>query len=131
MSTGNLIIQTRAADDALPVTDAAVTVYMSDADGMLQPAADARTDRSGSSPVLPLSAPAPGTDVQQIPPYALYRVDISHPGYRPVTVLDVAVFSGITTNLPITMVPPRTPEEQTKRIIINSAESGPTGSGVQ
>ena len=131
MSTGNLIIQTRTANDALPVTGTAITVYTSDADGIVQPATRVRTDLSGASPVIQLPTPSLTDDMQQVPPYAFYRVDIDHPGYRPITVLDVTIFSGITTTLPVTMVPPRSPDEQSKKIIINSTESGPAGSGGQ
>uniref|UniRef100_UPI00373521D8 hypothetical protein n=1 Tax=Butyricicoccus sp. TaxID=2049021 RepID=UPI00373521D8 len=71
------------------------------------------------------------TSPEAVPPFATYRVDIDHPDYRPVTVLDVAMFSGIPTTLPVVMTPPRSVEEQRKKLIINSAELGPTGSGVK
>lgn len=132
MPTGTLIVQTRAAQGAIPVIGAVVTVYCPDAGGVLQPCVTERTNMSGSTPPIQLEAPSlENSSPEAVPPFASYRVDIDHPDYRPVTVLDVAIFSGITTNLPVVMTPPRTVEEQRQKIIINSAETGPTGSGVE
>lgn len=132
MPTGNLIVQTRAARGAIPVVGAAVTVYCNDVNGLAQPCVTEKTDMSGSTPVIQLETPTlAGADATQTPPYSTYRVDIDHPDYRPITVLDVALFSGITTTLPVTMTSPLSVEEQRQKIIINSSELGPTGSGVQ
>ncbi len=124
MATGNLIVHTRAARGAVPVSGAAVTVYGGDEIGI------ARTDQNGSTPPIELEAPSlEGVSPETVPPFAVYRVDIAHPDFRPVTVTNLAVFSGIVTSLPVDMVPPRTAAEQTQPILINSAETGPTGSG--
>lgn len=132
MSTGNLIVQTRAANDAIPVVDATITVYATDSDGIPRPVITKKTDISGSTPMMELSTPSlNNTTSQEIPPFAVYRIDIDHPDYLPVTVLDVAVFSDITTTLPITMTPPHSQDGKQKRIIIDSTELGPTGSGVE
>uniref|UniRef100_UPI003735B157 spore cortex-lytic protein n=1 Tax=Butyricicoccus sp. TaxID=2049021 RepID=UPI003735B157 len=108
MPTGTLIVQTRAARGALPVVGATVTVYCPDANGVLQPCITERTDMSGSTPPIELETPSlENTSPEAVPPFATYRVDIDHPDYRPVTVLDVAMFSGIPTTLPVVMTPPR------------------------
>ena len=132
MPTGTLIVQTRAARGALPVVGATVTVYCPDANGVLQPCITERTDMSGSTPPIQLETPSlENASPEAVPPFATYRVDIDHPDYRPVTVLDVAMFSDIPTTPPVVMVPPRSVDEQRKKLIINSAELGPTGSGVR
>lgn len=132
MPTGTLIVQTRAARGAIPVVGATVTVYCPDANGVLQPCITERTDMSGSTPPIELEAPSlENSSPYEVPPFSAYRIDIDHPDYRPVSVLNVAMFSGITTKLPVTMTPPRSVEEQRQKIIINSAEVGPTGSGVR
>lgn len=130
MPTGNLIVQTRAARGAMPVAGASVTVYCNDEAGILRPCRTARTDLSGSTELIELEAPSlTGVSPESTPPFATYRVDIGHPDYRPVTVTDVAVFAGITTALPVNMTPPRSVAEQNQPIIINSTQTGPTGSG--
>lgn len=126
MATGILIVRTRAGRGAVPVVGAVVEIFAPDTDS---PIASVRTDLSGSTDEIPLPAPD-RTDMSNTlaPPFTQYRVDIDHPDYRPVTVRDVAVFSDITTVLPVTMVPPRSLEELNKRIYISSAETGPNGS---
>ena len=124
--TGKLIVQARAGRGAVPVVGAVVTVYCPDSQ---EPCLSVRTDMSGSTEELILPAPnRDGMSNEQAPPYTAYKVDIDHPDYRPVTVLDVAVFSGITTRLPVTMIPPRSLAELNKRVIITTPETGPTGS---
>lgn len=132
MSTGNLIVQTRAARGAVPVVGAAVTIFCPDASGTLQPCVSVRTNTSGSTESIELEAPSlENMDSEEVPPHADYRVDIDHPDYRPVTITDVSVFSGVTTTLPVTMIPPRTLGELNKRIVIRSPETGPSGSGTE
>lgn len=130
-SYGTLIVSTRAAHGAVPVVGAAITVYCM-LDGVEQPCQTVRTDISGQT--APIQLPAPSledADPDTPPPYTAYRVDIDHPQYRPVTVTDVALFSGVTTTLPVSMIPPRSVDELRSRIVINSSETGPTGSGKQ
>lgn len=126
MATGILIVRTRAGRGAVPVVGAVVNIFASDSDS---PVASVRTDLSGSTDEIPLPAPDRGDMSNSLsPPFTNYRVDIDHPDYRPVTVRGVSVFSDITTVLPVSMVPPRSLEELNKRIIIDSTETGPTGS---
>lgn len=123
-----LIVQTRAARGAVPVAGAQITVFCADNDQT--PCASVRTDSSGSTAPIALEAPAlTEHDAETAPPFASYRVSIDHPDYRPVTVLDVAIFADLTTVLPVAMIPPRSIEELRKSIIIDSTEKGPSGSG--
>ena len=128
MLTGTLIVQTRAARGAVPVAGALVTIFCPDNDQT--PCVSIRTDSSGATAPIALEAPSlADQDAETAPPYASYRVNIDHPDYRPVTVLDTAIFSGITTVLPVAMIPPRSVDELRKTIVINSTETGPSGSG--
>ncbi|HIV67905.1 MAG TPA: hypothetical protein IAA32_03450 [Candidatus Butyricicoccus stercorigallinarum] len=132
MSTGTLIVQTRAARGALPVAGAAITVYCPDTGGVPQPCVSERTGLSGATVPIRLSASSlAGTSPEAVPPFAAYRVDIDHPDYRPMTVRGVAIFSDLTTTLPVLLTPPLTVGEQSERIVVDSAETGPTGSGVR
>ena len=128
MPTGTLIVQTRAARGAVPVAGAQITVFC--AFNNQTPCVSVRTDSSGSTAPIALEAPAlTKHDAETAPPFASYRVSIDHPDYRPVTVLDVAIFSDLTTVLPVAMIPPRSIEELHESIIIDSTEKGPSGSG--
>lgn len=132
MPTGKLIVQTRAARGAVPVMGAAVTVYCPDDTNVMQPCVTVRTDTSGSTEAIELEAPSlANMDVQEVPPFASFRVDIDHPDYRPVTVTDVPVYAGITTTLPVTMIPPSSLTELNQRITIRNPKTGPTGSGTE
>ncbi len=128
MPTGTLIVQPRAARGAVPIAGALVTIFCQDDDQT--PCVAMRTDSSGSTASISLEAPSLiDHDSEVVPPFASYRVNIDHPDYRPVSVLDVAIFSGITTFLPVAMIPPRSIDELRKTIVINSTETGPSGSG--
>lgn len=132
MPTGKLIVQTRAARGAVPVIGAAITVYCPGENNILQPCVTVRTNTSGSTETIELDTPSLGNmDMSQVPPVASYRVDIDHPDYRPVTVTDVPVYTGITTTLPVTMIPPTSIEELNQRITIRNPKTGPTGSGTE
>lgn len=132
MPIGKLIVQTRAARDAIPVIGATVTVYCPDGDNILQPCVTVRTNTSGFTEPIELEAPSlANMDMQEVPPVAFFRVDVDHPDYRPVTVTDVPVYAGITTTLPVTMIPPSSLEELNQRIIIRNPKTGPTGSGTE
>ncbi len=127
--SGFLVIRASAARDAVPVIGASVTVCpMDDGSRCIR----VRTDMSGRTEQIELDAPSlDGMSPAQSPPYASYRVDIDHPEYRPVTVNNVPIFAGVTSTLPVILTPPRTVEQQTQRIIINSGETGPSGSGTE
>lgn len=131
MATGRLIVQTRTAGGASPVIDAAVTVYCTNEDKSLRTCATERTNLNGSTGIISLDTPSLAqADPNLAPPFATYRVDIDHPNYRPVTVLDVTLFSDITTSLPVLMLPLEAGGSGDRReIVINSTETGPSGSG--
>lgn len=130
MSTGTLIVQTRTARGAQPVAGALITVFQLDADHTLRTIVTERTNMSGSTPPIPLDAPSlENVSPEAVPPFASYGVNIDHPDFRPVTVSDISIYSGITTAVPVSMVPPRSPAELNDRIFIQSPATGPSGSG--
>lgn len=130
MPTGNLIVQTRTARGARPVPGAAVTVFQLDENNKLRTVVTERTNMSGSTPLIPLHAPSlEDISPEAVPPFATYGVNIDHPDFRPVTVSDLSIYSGVTTSVPVSMVPPRSLAELNDRIFIQSPETGPSGSG--
>ena len=130
MSTGTLIVQTRTARGARPVAGAAVTVFEFDLNHALKVVTNTRTNISGTTPPIPLEAPSlDGTSPEAVPPFASYGINIDHPDFRPVTVSDISIYSGVTTAVPVDMIPPRSLAELNDRIFIQSSETGPSGSG--
>ena len=117
---GKLIIQTTTARDTLPVPGALVTVSQSGKQEGVPPTLlfSALTDRSGLTPVFDLPAPTrsaslhPGGQV----PYARYAVQVEHPSYQPVSVVDVTVFDGVVSTLPVFLVP-RPEDAQSQEIV--------------
>lgn len=106
---GKLIIQTTTGRDTIPVEGVSVTV--SSPSG--QPGVpstllySAQTDRSGLTPVFDLEAP-PRADSMQPggkAPYARYNVQVAHPDYQPVSIVDVTIFDGVVSTLPVFLVP--------------------------
>ena len=103
---GYLIVNVSTARGAIPLKDAAVTVYFDEA-GNTSVSNVLKTDMSGKTEKLALPAPSrtesesPGTDK----PYATYTVNVQKAGYYPVTNTGVPVFAGVTSIQPIEMVP--------------------------
>jgi hypothetical protein len=66
------------------------------------------TDESGKTQVITLETPpkslslSPGSD---IPPYSLYDVEITHPGFYSIITRDVQIYPDTTSILPINMLP--------------------------
>ncbi|MDO5783945.1 MAG: hypothetical protein Q4P20_02650 [Eubacteriales bacterium] len=130
MPTGHLIVQTRTARGAQPVAGASVTVFQLDENNKLRTLTTERTNMSGSTPPITLDAPSlENVSPEAVPPFASYGVNIDHPDFRPVTVSDISIYSGVTTAVPVDMVPPRSLAELNDRIFIQSPETGPSGSG--
>ena len=65
------------------------------------------TDADGLTPPLPLDAPPRADSLSPAggPPYALYTVEVTHPGYTPRTALHVAMFAGVPAMLPVVLTP--------------------------
>lgn len=106
---GKLIIQTTTARDTIPVEGVSVTVSRPSGQEGVPPTLlySAQTDRSGLTPVFDLEAP-PRADSMQPggkAPYARYDVQVAHPDFQPVSIVDVTIFDGIVSTLPVFLVP--------------------------
>lgn len=106
-SSGALRIQAYTAGQAVPVPDAQVTVSKTFTDGRRVYATGA-TNKDG---ILDgISLPAPYKSLSQTPgniPYAVYDIEVSHPGYRTEKYSDVPVFEGILSIQPVRFIPYR------------------------
>lgn len=102
-----------AAQQAIPVTDALVLLSRQDPGQPLETLIRVMgTDESGQTPVVTL--PAPDRELAQAPgeylPYTTYRVVVAAEGYRPQFHGNVAVFGGMSTLLPVALVPLMEPQ---------------------
>ena len=106
LNIGYLIVNVTTARGAIPLEDASVTIYDSDAPGNPL-VTSVVTDNSGKTPKI--SLPAPDRDISMRPgtakPYASYLIEVGKEGYYPVTNSGVPVFSGITSIQPAEMLP--------------------------
>ncbi len=107
MANGYIIVRVSAANGAVPVENALVTVYDADKEksGI---AATRMTDSGGKTDKIELSAPM--RSLSESPystqrPYAVYNVDVSAEGYYDSFNFEVPVFDGITSVLPVVMLP--------------------------
>lgn len=106
---GKLIIQTTTARNAKPVPGVSVTVSEAGAQPGVPPTLlySAVTDSSGRTPVFDLQAPP--RSASQTPggalPYARYSVQAVHPEYHPASIVDVTIFDGVVSTLPVFLIP--------------------------
>lgn len=106
MPNGYLIVRVSAAGGSIPLENAVVTVYNAGEDDS-SVIASRLTDSSGRTDAIMLNAPA--RNLSQSPengwvrPYAIYNVDVIKNGYYDSFNLEVPVFDGITSVLPIDM----------------------------
>lgn len=106
--TGYLTVAVRAADNAIPLEGALVTLRQgTDSSGGGDGIASFYTDRSGLTPRIFLSTPprsnsdAPGGPRA----YATYSVEVSLPGYYSNVYTDIPVFDGITSVQTAILIP--------------------------
>jgi len=106
--TADLIVQVFTARQALPVTNATVTVSrITDVRGNIETLAVHITDENGKTPAIPL--PTPPQILSETPgnshPYSEYTVDVKKSGYFDNNVRGIQMFDGITTIEPVNMIP--------------------------
>lgn len=103
---GFLKIQVFAAQQALPISNATVTIKkeMTDGDHVFF---QGLTDADGI--VDNLSLPAPDRELSEQPtqylPYAGYQVHVTHPRFNPVEILLTPVFAGVRSIQPVELTP--------------------------
>lgn len=98
---------------ALPLEGASVTVSTAaDEAGTRELLYAVTTDAGGMTPPMTLSTPPRANSLSPDSglPYAVYTVEVSHPGYTPVSALHVTMFSGVPAVLPVPLTP--LPENQ-------------------
>ena len=104
MQDGYLHTKVTAANDAMPVPGAKVTIYAKDGAKLYEQTADAM----GDTPSVALTAPdayltqSPETAINS---YATYDVGITAPGYHPVVIHDVEIVATQDSLLPVFMHP--------------------------
>ncbi|MBO5005808.1 MAG: hypothetical protein J6C89_00035 [Clostridia bacterium] len=126
-SYGKFGVRAFAANSAYPVANALVIVRGKKANGTPTTIAVLETDESGKTQIITLETPpkslslSPGSD---IPPYSLYDVEITHPGFYSIITRDVQIYPDTTSILPINMLP--LPDTNSgSNIIINSGGTAP------
>lgn len=117
-STGQLIVSVFTANQLYPVVGANVNVTEENSNEIL---ASSVTDRSGRTTLFTL--PAPSASMSQeptaLPPFAEYKVTISHPDFFEAIVENVQLFGSIITQLPVNLVPlPELTDGENAKIVI-------------
>lgn len=104
--TGYLTVRVTAADNALPIEGATVTVTSGRGDKTILISTQT-TGKSGET--VRIELPAPSRELSQAPgnknTYAKYNVRIDYPGYYTVENIDVPVFDGQLSIQPTQMIP--------------------------
>lgn len=117
-TTGQLIVSVFTADQIYPVVGAQVNVTEENSDEIL---ASSTTDRSGRTTLFTL--PAPSASMSQeptvAPPFAEYKVTITHPDFFEAVVENVQLFGGVITQLPVNLIPlPELTDGEPAKIVI-------------
>lgn len=124
--TADLRVVVTTARGALPVEGASVTVSTAaDEDGRREMLYAVTTDTGGMTP--PMALPTPPRANSMRPdgglPYAVYTVEVTHPGFTPVSALHVTMFSGVPAVLPVALTP--LPENQSSAPVDLTATGEP------
>lgn len=120
-SEGNLRIGVTTNNQLSPIAGATVTVSSVNQEGAAEVVDSSVTDSSGSTVTFTL--PAPSASFSQEPtvllPFAIYQVSVSHPDFYDFLAENVQVFGGITTQLPVTLIPlPELPNGERTDIVV-------------
>ena len=104
--TGYLVVQVTTAASAIPLEGAFVTVSRVDTDSA-DVLFELRSGRDGKTPRVPLPTPARAASQQpgEIPPYAVYGVEVSHDGYETVIFQPIPIFDGVTAIQQADLIP--------------------------
>lgn len=105
-SKGYISTQIFTARQVVPVSDASVTVVKRNG-GQNELIAFRTTDRDGRT--TPIEVETPDESLSQEPgngePFAIFDINVEHPGYYPVTIVDAQVFGGVTTEQRVELIP--------------------------
>lgn len=116
--SGNLKISVTSTVGMLPISEANVKIaYKGIPDSVIE---TLETDISGQTEEIEL--PAPPLEYSLTPespqPYSEYNIEVSAPGYEPVTVSGTEILSGTLALQPIQMIPLEVQEEEEETIVI-------------
>ena len=106
-SYGKLIINTYAASGAIPVPNSTVRIRGSDENNRFIEYS-VLTDENGITPAVNLPTPDVSYSLTQNPgesPFSNYDVEVIKEGYYTKKLYTIPIFSGITSILPVTMLP--------------------------
>ena len=106
-SYGRLVINTYTGSGAIPIPGATVRIRGSGEDNRFIEHS-VLTDEDGISPTINLPTPDVSYSLTQNPsqaPYSNYDIEVIKDGYYTKRILTVPIFSGITSILPVTMLP--------------------------
>lgn len=106
MFTGNLSIQVTSTLGLIPIKDA--TIRISNTGTPENTLEVVQTDSSGQSPQLSLDAPDPSyseAPESSVRPYSEYNLEITAPGYEPVSVSGTQILAGTDAIQPVEMTP--------------------------
>ena len=122
--TAFLVVQVSTADEAMPVSEAYVTVTRERNEEEIL-VRFALTDQSGKTPVMALPAlPAELSEESGNPhPYVSYNIRTDHQGYYSVKNIHVPVFGGITSIQPVEMVPVPEKEDDNKEMLVLESQA--------
>lgn len=116
---GKLKVNLTSQIDARPIADASVSIsYTGVPDSRLE---QLTTDSSGQTETIELDAPPldlsldPENEVQ---PYSEYTLQVTAPGYEPVSIAGAEILSSVTAIQNITLSPIDTPETSEKVFVI-------------
>lgn len=123
---GTLNIRVFTAKQAAPVKGATVTVSLDD-NGKETLIKSYITDKDGETPsiVLPTVSKEESLNPGIVNPYASYRVRITADGFFTIDSVNIPIFDGESSALPIEMLP--LPEGYTGKIILKSLDTGAIG----
>lgn len=119
MFTGNLSIQVTSSLGLIPVKDA--TIRIANTGTPENTLEVVHTDSSGQSPQLALEAPDPGyseTPESAVQPYSEYNLEITAPGYEPVSVSGTQILANTNAIQPIEMIPVEVETAPEEKIVI-------------
>lgn len=121
---GRLQVQVFKAQEAIPIENATVTIFLEEEDGPT-PITVTKTNRSGFTPAI--TVPTVSATLSLSPgnehPYASYLVQVIVPGYFTVEDIRVPVYGGITSVQPVEMLP--LPENYQGDSNVTYPEDGP------
>jgi len=109
IQTGFVNVSVNTALGALPVTDAVVTLYITDQEGNEEALYHLVTDISGKAPKMTLPVVYNPQDPLESPEYffTTYNLRIQAIGYYTQNIIDVRVFPNTTTTFNVTLIPVR------------------------